>query len=187
MKIGYARVSTNDQSLDRQLDRLWSEGCERVFQEKVSGAKASRPELFRMFDILREGDLVVVTELSRLSRSVKDLFALAERIHTAGADLRSLKESWADTTTPQGKLIFAIFAGVSEFERDLIRQRTKEGLSAARARGRNGGRPTVDDYRIHLAIKMYQSKSCTILEITKATGVCKATLYKYLKKNNIFM
>lgn len=182
MKIGYARVSTNDQSLDRQLDRLWSEGCERVFQEKVSGAKASRPELFRMFDILREGDLVVVTELSRLSRSVKDLFALVERIHTAGADLRSLKESWADTTTPQGKLIFAIFAGVSEFERDLIRQRTNEGLSAARARGRHGGRPPVDENRIHLAIKMYQSKFCTISEITQATGVCKATLYKYLKK-----
>ena len=182
MKIGYARVSTNEQSLDRQLDKLWSEGCERIFQEKVSGAKASRPELSRLFDILREGDLVIVTELSRLNRSVKDLFALTERIHAAGADLRSLKESWADTTTPQGKLIFAIFAGVAEFERDLIRQRTNEGLSAARARGRHGGRPAVDENRIHLAIKMYQSKSCTLSEITKATGVCKATLYKYLKK-----
>jgi len=182
MKIGYARVSTDKQSLIRQTDQLTQAGCERIFMEKISGGKSDRPELLRMLDVVREGDTVIVTELSRLSRSVKDLFNLIEKLHTLGADIRSLKESWADTTTPQGKLLFAIFAGIAEFERDLIRQRTNEGLSAARARGRHGGRPTVDENRIHLAIKMYQSKSCTLSEITKATGVCKATLYKYLKK-----
>ena len=165
MIIGYCRVSTHDQCLDRQTDILTDAGCERIYQEKVSGATKERPELHRMLDALREGDTVIVTELSRLSRTVKDLFSLVEQIHHAGANIKSLKESWADTTTPQGKLLFAIFAGI-----------------AARARGRNGGRPPTDADKLNLASKMYKSKEYSISEILKATGISKTTLYRFLKK-----
>jgi DNA invertase Pin-like site-specific DNA recombinase len=182
MRIGYARVSTQDQNLDRQRDRLRQDGCERVYEEKVSGAKSDRPELGRMLDALREGDVVVVAELSRLSRSVRDLFDIVGRIDAIGAQIKSLKEPWLDTTTPHGRLLFTFFSGISEFERDLIRQRTLEGMAAARARGRLGGRPMLDPNRVDLAIKMYDSKACTVAEITKATGVSKSALYRYLRE-----
>ena len=109
MIIGYARVSTNDQQTLRQLDQLKGYGCERIYEEKASGTKRDREELNRMMDALREGDVVVITELSRLSRSVKDLFEIVDKIHNVGADIKSLRELWIDTTTPQGKLLFAIF------------------------------------------------------------------------------
>lgn len=181
MRIGYARVSTQDQSLDRQRDQLRQDGCTRIFEEKASGAKSDRPELSRMLDTLREGDVVVVAELSRLSRSVKDLFGIVGRIHEIGAEIKSLKEPWLDTTSPQGRLLFTFFSGISEFERELIRQRTKEGIAAARARGRNGGRPSLDPKKVALALKMYDSKTCSVAEITKATSVSKSALYAYLR------
>lgn len=181
MKIGYARVSTQDQNLDRQLDQLRTEGCERVYEEKVSGAKSDRPELGRMLDALREGDIVVVAELSRLSRSVRDLFTIVGRINEIGAQIKSIKEPWLDTTTPHGRLLFTFFSGISEFERDLIRQRTVEGLSAARARGHNGGHPTLERTKVEKALKMYDSKSFTVREITETTGVSKSALYSYLR------
>ncbi len=180
MKIGYARVSTQDQNLDRQRDQLRQDRCERVYEEKVSGARSDRPELARMLDALRNGDVVVVAELSRLSRSVRDLFSIVGQIHEAGAEIKSLKEPWLDTTTPQGRLLFTFFSGISEFERELIRQRTIEGITAARARGRNGGHPPLDSKKVDLALKMYNSKTCTVAEITKATGVSKSALYRYL-------
>ena len=180
MKIGYARVSTNDQNLNRQLDQLFEYGCERIFQEKITGSQKERPELERMIDILRNGDTVVITELTRLSRSVKDLFEIVETIHSRRADIKSLKEPWLDTTTPQGKLLFTIFAGISQFDRDIIRQRTMEGLSSARARGRKGGRPRKSSQGIELALKMYDSNDYSISEIESATGVSKSTLYRYL-------
>lgn len=180
MIIGYARVSTPDQKLERQIDQLQQSGCERIFREKASGAKKERPELIKMLDQLREGDVIVVAELTRLSRSVKDLFALVDAIHIKGANLKSLKEAWIDTSSPQGKLLFSIFAGISEFERDLIRQRTIDGLSSARARGRNGGRPPKPKKEIELALKMYKDRNYSISEIVKATGVSKTTLYRYL-------
>jgi len=180
MTFGYARVSTQDQKLERQTDQLEDFGCIRIFCEKITGSKKERPELDRLMDLLRDGDIVVVTELTRLSRSVKDLFALVDTIHRKGANLKSLKESWFDTTTPQGKLLFTIFAGISEFERDLIRQRTMEGLSSARARGRNGGRPPKPKNEIDLALKMHDNRNYSISEIVKATGVSKTTLYRYL-------
>ena len=182
MRIGYARVSTQDQNLDRQRDQLRHDGCERIYEEKVSGAKSDRPELGRMLDALREGDVVVVAELSRLSRSVRDLFDIVSRIDTVGAQIKSLKEPWLDTTTPHGRLLFTFFSGISEFERDLIRQRTLEGMAAARARGRLGGRPTLDPKQVELALKMYDSRACTVEEITKATGVSKSALYRYLRE-----
>lgn len=184
MKIGYARVSTCEQNLDRQIDQLQELGCERIYKEKITGTKKDRPELNRLLDTLRKGDVVIVTELARLSRSVKDLFELVAQIHNAGADIKSLKEVWIDTTTPQGKLLFTIFAGISQFERDLIKQRTMEGLKAARTRGRNGGRPKKPEQDIELALKMYDSKVCTVADIIKATNVSRATLYRYVKLRN---
>ena len=181
MTIGYARVSTQDQSLDRQTDQLNQFGCSRIFQEKATGTKKERPELDRLLDHIRPDDTIVVTELTRLSRSIKDLFALVENIQQKGANLKSLKEPWLDTTTPHGKLLFSIFAGISQFERDLISERTKEGLTAARARGRKGGRPTKSKKDIELALKMHASKEYSISEILKATGISKSTLYKYMQ------
>lgn len=182
MKIGYARVSTQDQNLDRQRDLLLQDGCERIYEEKVSGTKRDRPQLQLMLDTLREGDVVIVAELSRLGRSVRDLFAIVERINEIGAQIKSLKEPWLDTTTPHGRLLFTFFSGISEFERDLIRQRTKEGMAAARARGRNGGHPTLNSKKVDLALRMYDSKACSVTDITKATGVSKSSLYRYLNE-----
>ena len=180
MIFGYARVSTQDQNLERQIDQLKQMNCERIFQEKITGSKKERPELDKLLDQLRTGDNIVVTELTRLSRSVRDLFALVDTIHKKGANLKSLKEPWLDTTTPQGKLLFAVFAGVSQFERDLISERTKDALSSARARGRNGGRPPKSSKSIELALKMHKDKNYSISEIIKATGIGKTTLYRYL-------
>lgn len=184
MIFGYARVSTLDQNLDRQLDQLTKEGCERIYQEKATGTNKNRPELQRMFDALREGDTIIVCELTRLSRSVKDLFELVERIQNAGADIKSLKEPWLDTTSPHGRLLFSIFAGVSQFERDLIQLRTLEGLKAARARGRKGGRPRVDKKSIEMALTLYDMRACSVSDIIKTTGICRATLYSYIRKRN---
>jgi len=183
MKIGYARVSTEEQNLDRQIDTLRQAGCDRIYEEKVSGIKKERPELNKILDQLRTGDVIIIADLTRLSRSVKDLFSLIDQIEEKGANIKSIKESWVDTTTAQGKLIFTIFAGISQFERDLISQRTIEGLNAARARGKKGGRPKVNDKNIKLAIKMYNSKSYSISEITKATGSSKTTLYRYINNS----
>ena len=184
MIIGYARVSTAGQNLDGQCDSLRGAGCERIYSEKTSGVKAQRPQLERMLDTLREGDTVVITELTRLGRSVKELFAIIERVHKAGASIKSIRETWLDTTTPQGNLLFTIFAGLSQFERDLIRQRTKAGLEAARARGRNGGRPKAAPAKIATALKMYDSKLHTISEITAATGISRSTLYRAIEERN---
>ena len=182
MKIGYARVSTEEQNLDRQLDSLKEAGCEKIFREKITGTKKERPELDKLMEQLRSGDLIIISDLTRLSRSVKDLFSLVDQIEKKGANIKSLKESWMDTSTPQGKLMFTIFAGISQFERDLISQRTIEGLVAARARGKKGGRPPKDEKDIKLAKKMYEEKIYSISEITKATGIGKTALYKYFKE-----
>ena len=180
MKLGYARCSTLDQNLDWQIDALTKEGCDRIFQEKFTGTRKDRPELLRMMDMLREGDTVIICELTRLSRSVKDLFDLVEQVEKAGANIKSLKEPWLDTTTPQGRLLFTIFSGVSQFERELIRERTMEGLASARARGRMGGRPGKDKKAIEQALTLYDSKAYSVDEISKTTGISRATLYKYV-------
>lgn len=180
MLLGYARVSTDDQVLDRQIDALQEAGVSRIIREKMTGTKADRPKLCELLEQLRPGDVVVVADLTRLSRSTKDLFTIVDRIHAAGADVKSLKESWIDTTTPQGKLLFTIFAGISQFERDLISQRTREGLASARARGRHGGRPKKRNEKADTAIKMYDSGAYGIQEILQATGMSKATLYRYV-------
>lgn len=140
MKIGYARVSTGEQNLHVQTDRLRQHGCERIFEEIGSGSTRERADLTELFEYLREGDTLVVVKLDRLSRSLKDLLELVERIHETGAHLQSLSES-IDTTSSAGKLTFHVFGMLAEFERERIRERTLEGLAAAKARGRSGGRP----------------------------------------------
>jgi DNA invertase Pin-like site-specific DNA recombinase len=140
MIIGYARVSTEDQHLDAQIAALKDAGAERTFADKISGSKRSRPELDRMLDQLRSGDVVLVSKYDRLARSLVDLLDIVAQIETGKAGFRSLAED-IDTTTPAGRLIFHVFASIAQFERERIRERTMEGLAAARTKGRIGGRP----------------------------------------------
>lgn len=140
MIIGYARVSTDHQKLEGQIDALESAGAERIFADKITGSKRERPQLDLMIDQLRKGDVVVVTKYDRLARSLRDLLDIVEAIGTLGAGFRSLAED-IDTTTPAGRLVFHVFASIAQFERERISERTREGLMAARKRGRVGGRP----------------------------------------------
>jgi DNA invertase Pin-like site-specific DNA recombinase len=140
MIIGYARVSTEDQNLDGQLDALKAAGAEKVFADKITGTARSRPELDRLLDQLRQGDVITVTKYDRLARSLRDLLDIVDTIQAQGAGFRSLAED-IDTTTPAGRLVFHVFASIAQFERERISERTKEGLEAARKRGRVGGRP----------------------------------------------
>lgn len=140
MIIGYARVSTEDQNLDGQLDALKAAGAERIFADKITGTVRSRPELDRLLDQLRQGDVITVTKYDRLARSLRDLLDIVDTIQAHGAGFRSLAED-IDTTTPAGRLVFHVFASIAQFERERISERTKEGLEAARKRGRVGGRP----------------------------------------------
>ena len=141
MLIGYARVSTDDQDLSLQRAALKRAGCRGLYEEKISGAKRDRPELARMLDTLRDEDVVVVTRLDRLARSTKDLLDIAEQLNGIGAGPRSVAEPWADTTSPAGRMILTVFAGIAEFERSLIHQRTSSGRDAAKKRGVRFGRP----------------------------------------------
>ena len=141
MLIGYARVSTDDQDLALQRSALKAAGCRRLYEEKISGAKRDRPELARMLDNLRDEDVIVVTRLDRLARSTKDLLDIAEQLNGIGAGLRSLAEPWTDTTSPAGRMILTVFAGIAEFERTLIHQRTSSGREAAKKRGVRFGHP----------------------------------------------
>lgn len=178
MLIGYKRVSTQNQKLDRQTDLLNDFGVERIYEEKITGTKRERKELDKMLEQLRPNDIVVVTDLTRLSRSTKDLFEIVEIIESKGAGIKSLKESWLDTTTPQGKLLFTIFAGLSQFERDLTAQRTKEGLASAKTRGKKLGRPNKYQEKKDTILNMYNSNNYSINEIITATGISKTSLYR---------
>ena len=176
---GYARVSTAEQILDRQLDMLSKYGVDRIYSEKMTGTRRDRPELQRMLTDLDKGDTVVVESLSRLGRSTKNLIELMELFNDNGVNLVSLKEN-IDTTTPTGKLLFTLISAISQFERDCLAERTKEGLAAARARGRKGGRPKKSSSIIEKAIKLYNSKEYSIAEINELTGVSRSTLYRYI-------
>lgn len=181
MIIGYARVSTQEQNLDRQIDQLSAVGCDKILSEKVSGAGKERPVLKTLLEMLGKDDVVIVTELTRLGRSTKELFEILEIIRKSQAYIKSLKEPWLDTTTPTGRLMFTFVAGIAQFERDIIRERIYEGLKSARSRGRNGGRPKKNADSIKQAITLYDSRNYTISEITKQTGVSAPTLYRYIK------
>ena len=180
MKIGYARVSTTDQNLELQLAALKEAGCGRIFQEKISGAKRERPELQRMLDQLRSEDIVVVWKLDRLARSTHQLLELVESIQIAKASFLSLSEPWADTTTPAGKMVMTVFAGIAEFERDLIRERTGAGRVAAQQRGVRFGRPEkMNDEQKLLAKRLLQEEK-SVSEVAKTFNVHKATIYRLL-------
>ena len=176
---GYARVSTQHQDLNRQLDLLAEQNCNEILTEKMTGTKSNRPELNRLKDKLRPGD-TVVESFSRLGRSTKDLIDLVTYFEEQDVKLVSLKENF-DATTPQGRLMMTVFQAFSQFERDLIVERTKEGLQSARARGRIGGRPRVNKRDIERAVKLYESEAYSGKEITEMTGISKATLYRYIK------
>ncbi len=179
--FGYARVSTEQQCLDRQLDMLNKHGVDVIYNEKMTGTKRNRPELDKLIERLTKGDTVVVESLSRLGRSTKDLIQLMELFNSKGVNLVSLKES-IDTKSSTGKLLFTLISALAQFERDVIADRTREGLASARARGRKGGRPAVNSDSIKKALKLYNSGEYTVREITELTGVRKSTLYKHLGK-----
>lgn len=183
MIIGYARVSTNEQNLDGQLDLLKKHGCERIFQEHASGAKSTRPELDRMLDQLRAGDVVIVVKLDRISRSAKHIIELSEKFEELGVDFVSINDQ-IDTTTPTGRFFFRLMASYAELERDLIVERTKLGLAAARARGRKGGRPKASEETIKAAKSMYKAGDLSIAEICNTLNISKSTLYRYLASEN---
>ena len=184
MVYGYARVSTSDQNLDRQKDALRKYGVDMLFCEKISGTKKNRPELDDMLGRLKPGDTIVIESLSRLGRSVKNLAELMELFNRANIRLVSLKET-IDTTSPTGKLLFTILASLSQFERDVLAERTAEGLAAARARGRAGGRPKTDADAMKKALALYRTNQYSVSEITKLTGVSKSTLYRAIENGNV--
>ena len=155
--FGYARVSKESQSLDRQLDQLKKYGAEYIYNEKMTGTKRERPELAKMLDRISEGDTVVIESLSRLGRSTKDLIELTELFHAKGVNLVSLKES-VDTSTSTGKLLFTLMSAIAQFERDVIADRTTEALKSARARGRIGGRPKANAVSVEKAVKLYNTR-----------------------------
>ena len=180
MLIGYARVSTEDQDLALQREALRGTGCQRIYEEKMSGAKRSRPELNRMLEQLRAGDVVVVSRLDRLARSTRDLLEIAEQLKQAEAGLRSLHEPWADTTSPAGRMVLTVFAGIAEFERELIQERTSSGRLAAKARGVRFGRPTkLSGDQIKLAQQLL-GEGRPVLEVAKLLKVHRTTLYRAL-------
>lgn len=182
MLIGYARVSTDDQHLDLQRDALVKAGCGRVFEDRISGAKAERPGLQDALEFARDGDTLVIWRLDRLGRSLKDLIHLAERLEAQGIGLKSLHDA-IDTGSSGGRLIFHMFGALAEFERNLVRERTRAGLTAARARGRVGGRrKTLDPEKRRLAVQLYQERKHTIGEICKLMGISKPTLYAYVEE-----
>jgi DNA invertase Pin-like site-specific DNA recombinase len=179
--LGYARVSTADQSPDLQVDALSEAGCIRVFVDQASGAAEWRPELEKVLDHLRPGDVLVIWRLDRLARSLKNLIEIVHLLEQKEVGLRSLTES-IDTTTPGGKLIFHVFGALAEFERSLIVERTRAGLAAARARGRRGGRPTVmTPEKVSVARAMYSSREHTLAAIAETVGVSRASVYRALQ------
>lgn len=185
MLIGYARVSTQDQNLDLQLDALDKAGCEKVFTDKVTGANATRPGLDEALSHLRHDDTLVVYKLDRLGRSIRHLIDTFQALEKRGIGFKSLQEA-IDTTTPGGKLVFHIFCALAEFERDLIRERTQAGLSSARARGRKGGRPKALSKKQEQQAKvLLKDASVSIGEICKTLKISRSTLYRYAAANNV--
>ena len=181
MLIGYARVSTGDQSLTLQIDALEEAGCDRFFQDQVSGIVNTRPNLNQALNFARPGDTLVVWRLDRLSRSLRDLIETVTLLESRGVQLKSLHES-IDTASSSGKLIFHLFGALAEFERNLIKERTLAGLQAARARGRKGGRPpSLGAEKRKLAVKLYNDKNYIVNQVCQMMGISKPTLYKYVR------
>ena len=175
-RFGYARVSTAGQTLDAQLEQLRAEGCTRIFREQVSGARADRRELLRMLKALSPGDVVTVTRIDRLARSTFDLFAIVKQIADAGAQFRSLAEPWADTGTSTGRLMIAVLGGLADVERDLIRTRTAEGRSRAKACGQHMGRPPKLTPQQQAEARRRRAEGETLKDLAKSYNVSVATI-----------
>lgn len=182
MRIGYCRVSTQEQDLSLQVDALNAAGCERLFSDIASGARQDRPELQRALDHLRPGDILITWRLDRLGRSLKHLIEIVSDLEEQQIGFISLQENF-DTTTNQGRLFFHIFGALADFERGLIRERTMAGLAAARARGRRGGRPRkLSSNQIRTLNAMYASQNHSLSEIARTFSISRPTVYKYLDK-----
>lgn len=179
MVYGYARVSTRQQDLSRQLDLLDRYECNKIYTEKISGVRANRPELNKLKKQVKENDKIIIESFSRLGRSTKDLIDLVYFFEKKGVKVISIKENF-DTQTPQGKLMMTVFQAFGQFERDIIVERTKEGLESARARGNIGGRPRIDPALIQHALHLYQKEGKAVVDICAQTGLKRSTFYRYL-------
>ena len=188
MLIGYARVSTTEQNLDRQIDALTGAGVDRrnIYMEKITGTKRDRSELNRMPNELQVGDTVIIADLTRISRSTRDLLEIVDKISKKGANIRSLKDTWLDTTSsnPYNTFLLTIMSGLSQLERDLISQRTKEGLASAKTRGRSGGRPS----KVHEnanAVMMLYTGGMRISDIVRSTGLSRSTVNRIVRSTGM--
>lgn len=186
--MGYARVSTDEQNLDRQLDQLNSYGVDKrnIYQEKITGIKRDREQLNKMLEELQDGDVVIVADLTRISRSTKDLLEIVDKIKEKNAGIKSIKDTWLDTTSnnPYNDFLLTVMAGLSQLERDLISQRTKEGLESARARGRNGGRPSQRNEKADM-VKLMLDNGYRIVDIVRETGLSRSTVNRLIKELDI--
>jgi DNA invertase Pin-like site-specific DNA recombinase len=182
--IGYARVSTEEQNLNRQIDALTKYGVDKrlIYQEKITGTKKDRPELNKMINSLENGDTVVIADLTRVSRSTKELLEIIDKIKSKGAFIKSIKDTWLDTTSenPYNDFLLTVMSGLSQLERDLISQRTKEGLASAKARGRNGGRPSKQNEKGE-TVKILYNNGMKIANIVKQTGLSRSTVNRIIK------
>lgn len=185
MLVAYARVSTEEQNLDRQLDQLIQYGVDKrnIYMEKVTGTKREREQLNKMINELQEGDTVIISDLTRISRSTKDLLEIVSSIKDKGASIKSIKDTWLDTTSnnPYNDFLLTVMSGLSQLERDLISQRTKEGLASAKARGRNGGRPSKQNEKKDVVMALANS-GMRIADIVKQTGLSRSTVNRILGK-----
>ena len=185
--LGYARVSTDGQNLDRQIDALIAAGVSKkhLYCEKMTGTKADRPELNRLINDLETGDTVIIADLTRISRSTKDLLEIVDKIKNKGAYIKSLKDTWLDTTSsnPYNDFLLTVMSGLSQLERDLISQRTKEGLVSAKARGRNGGRPSKQNEKAEMVMALYDS-GMKIADIVRNTELFRSTVNRIIKNHS---
>ena len=185
--LGYARVSTDNQNLDRQIDALIAAGVNKkhLYCEKMTGTKADRPELNRLIHDLEIGDTVIIADLTRISRSTKDLLEIVDKIKNKGAYIKSLKDTWLDTTSsnPYNDFLLTVMSGLSQLERDLISQRTKGGLVSAKARGRNGGRPSKQNEKAEMVMALYDS-GMKIADIVRNTELFRSTVNRIIKNHS---
>ena len=185
--LGYARVSTEGQNLDRQIDALIAAGVSKkhLYCEKMTGTKSDRPELNRLLAGLETGDTVIIPDLTRISRSTKDLLDIVDKIKNKGAYIKSLKDTWLDTTSsnPYNDFLLTVMSGLSQLERDLISQRTKEGLASAKARGRNGGRPSKQNEKAEMVMALYDS-GMKIADIVRNTELSRSTVNRIVKNHS---
>ncbi|KAF0816156.1 recombinase family protein [Cytobacillus sp. FSL R5-0596] len=184
MIIGYARVSTTDQNLDRQLSMLKEYGCKKIIEEKFSGTVKDRKGLKTLMNVIRANDIVVVESISRLGRKTIDILTIIQEFEDMRVQFVSLKENM-DTRTPTGKAMFQMMCVIAELERNLIAERVKEGLEASKNRGKKLGRPKIDKDKIALALRMYDSKEYSVKEIIDGTGISQGSLYRAIQKRTL--